>query len=74
MLSPLVLPRLGTRNTATVNLVLIAVSMLGMAFTTSFPVLCALYVLTGIGSGGVVLPMMSVMSHWFFFLHTAGLL
>jgi len=69
MLSPLVLPRLGTRNTATINLILIAISMLGMAFTTSFPVLCALYVLTGIGSGGVVLPMMSVMSHWFFPSH-----
>lgn len=69
MLSPLVLPRLGTRKTATINLVLIAISMLGMAFTTSFPVLCALYVLTGIGSGGVVLPIMSVMSHWFFPSH-----
>ncbi|MGP9545655.1 MFS transporter [Psychrobacter sp. AOP7-B1-25] len=69
MLSPLVLPRLGTRNTATINLVLIAISMLGMAFTTNFPMLCALYVLTGIGSGGVVLPMMSVMSHWFFPSH-----
>ena len=69
LLSPLVLPRLGTRNTATASLLLIAVSMLGMAFTTGFPALCALYVLTGIGSGGVVLPMMSVMSHWFFPSH-----
>jgi len=69
LLSPLVLPRLGTRNTATASLLLIAVSMLGMAFKTGFPALCALYVLTGIGSGGVVLPMMSVMSHWFFPSH-----
>lgn len=69
LLSPLILPRLGTRNTATASLLLIAASMLGMAFTTGFPALCALYVLTGIGSGGVVLPMMSVMSHWFFPSH-----
>ena len=69
LLSPLILPRFGTRITGTASLLLIAVSMLGMAFTTSFPLLCALYVLTGIGSGGVVLPMMSVMSHWFFPSH-----
>ena len=69
LLSPLILPRFGTRITGTTSLLLIAVSMLGMAFTTSFPLLCALYVLTGIGSGGVVLPMMSVMSHWFFPSH-----
>ena len=69
LLSPLILPRLGTRATGTTSLLLITVSMLGMAFTSSFPLLCALYVLTGIGSGGVVLPMMSVMSHWFFPSH-----
>ncbi|WP_367107029.1 YbfB/YjiJ family MFS transporter [uncultured Psychrobacter sp.] len=69
LLSPLIIPRFGTRITGTASLLLIAVSMLGMAITTSFPLLCALYVLTGIGSGGVVLPMMSVMSHWFFPSH-----
>ncbi|WP_440465140.1 MFS transporter [Psychrobacter sp. ASPA161_6] len=69
ILSPLILPRFGTRATGTASLLLIAASMLGMAFTTSFPLLCTLYVLTGIGSGGVVLPMMSVMSHWFFPSH-----
>ncbi|WP_058369149.1 YbfB/YjiJ family MFS transporter [Psychrobacter sp. ENNN9_III] len=69
LLSPLIIPRFGTRVTGTASLLLIAASMLGMAFTSSFPLLCALYVLTGIGSGGVVLPMMSVMSHWFFPSH-----
>lgn len=69
ILSPLILPRLGTRTTATISLLLIAFSMFGMAFTSSFPLLCVLYVLTGVGSGGVVLPMMSVMSHWFFPSH-----
>ena len=69
ILSPLILPRLGTRATATISLLLIAFSMFGMAFTSNFPLLCVLYVLTGVGSGGVVLPMMSVMSHWFFPSH-----
>ena len=69
LLSPLILPRFGTRLTSTASLFVIAASMLGMAFTISFPMLCAFYVLTGIGSGGVVLPMMSVMSHWFFPSH-----
>ncbi|OLF41301.1 MFS transporter [Psychrobacter sp. Rd 27.2] len=69
LLSPLILPRFGTRLTSTASLFVIAASMLGMAFTISFPMLCAFYVFTGIGSGGVVLPMMSVMSHWFFPSH-----
>jgi len=65
LLVPFVLPRLGTRASATANLLLIAASMICMTLTTSFPLLCALYLLTGIGSGGVVLPIMSVMSQWF---------
>ena len=69
VLSPIILPRLGTRVTTTASLLLITTSMLGMAFTTSFPLLCLFYTLTGIGSGGVVLPMMSVMSHWCFPSH-----
>jgi len=68
-ISPLVLSRFGTRVTATSSLLLIAASMLAMATTSSLPMLCALYLLTGIGSGGVVLPMMSVMSQWFYSSH-----
>lgn len=65
LLAPLILPRLGTRATATASLGLITVSMLGLALVEDFFLLCAIYVVTGIGSGGVVLPSMSVMSHWF---------
>ncbi|WP_327565674.1 YbfB/YjiJ family MFS transporter [Sulfitobacter pontiacus] len=65
LLAPIILPRLGTRLTVTFSLLLIALSMFGMALTQSFATLCALYIITGIGSGGVVLPSMSVMSHWF---------
>ncbi|MEM5529691.1 YbfB/YjiJ family MFS transporter [Gammaproteobacteria bacterium AS21] len=68
-ISPLVLSHLGTRVSATSSLLLIAASMLAMAATSSLPILCALYLLTGIGSGGVVLPMMSVMSQWFYSSH-----
>lgn len=40
-----------------------------MALTRDFPSLCLLYVLTGIGSGGVVLPSMSLMAQWFYPSH-----
>ncbi len=69
LLAPLILPRIGTRIAVSANLVLIALSMLGMAATESFAALCALYVVTGIGSGGVVLPAMSVLAQWFFPSH-----
>lgn len=62
---PFVLPRLGTRLTVTASLILMALSMFAMIFTKNFLILCAFYVLTGVGSGGVVLPSMSVMSQWF---------
>jgi len=65
LMAPVILPRLGTRLTVTVSLLIIGLSMLGLALTQSFAILCALYVITGIGSGGVVLPSMSVMSQWF---------
>ena len=65
LLVPFVLPKLRTRGLTTVSLLLICSSMLGLAFSNDFVVLCLLYCVTGIGSGGVVLPTMSVMSHWF---------
>jgi sugar phosphate permease len=65
LMTPLVLPRIGTRMAMTTGLILIALSMLGMALSERFLALCALYVLTGIGSGAVVLPAMSLMSPWF---------
>lgn len=69
MISPLIIPKLGIRLTTTASLLVICLSMFGMALTTSYPLLCVLYIMTGIGSGGVVLPMMSGMSYWFYPSH-----
>lgn len=57
--------RFGTRATTTASLLLVALSMLGMALSDSFALLWALYALTGVGSGGVVVPVMSLASQWF---------
>ncbi|WP_426358679.1 YbfB/YjiJ family MFS transporter [Pseudocolwellia sp. HL-MZ19] len=65
IISPFVLSLLGTRITIASSLVLISATMIGMTLTTNFSLLCALYLITGIGSGGVVMPIMSVMSKWF---------
>lgn len=62
---PFVLRRLGTRVTATLGLTAMALSMFGMILTEDFVILCLFYLLTGLGSGAVVLPSMSVMSQWF---------
>jgi MFS family permease len=65
LLVPRVLSRFGTRATTTASLLLIAASMAGMALTEGYVTLCGLYLLTGLGTGGVVLPAMSVLSQWF---------
>jgi MFS family permease len=62
---PFVLRRMGTRVTATLGLGAMALSMFGMILTENFITLCLFYLITGIGSGAVVLPSMSVMSQWF---------
>ncbi|MCK8067693.1 MFS transporter [Cobetia sp. 1CM21F] len=64
-LVPLLLARLGTRATATLGLIVMALSMFGMVVVIDFTALCFFYFLTGFGSGAVVLPSMSVMSKWF---------
>ena len=69
LIVPVLLPKLRTRVMTAAGLLLGAFSMLGMAFSENFLLLCWLYFLTGIGSGGVVLPAMSVMSHWFYPSH-----
>jgi MFS family permease len=66
---PLVLSRLGTRFTMTASLILVSLSMFAMAFSETFLVLCVFYFFAGIGTGGVVLPAMSVMSQWFHTSH-----
>lgn len=65
LLVPSILRRYGTRNVVTSSLVIMALTMAVMAVTDGFMALCLLYFLTGIGSGGVVLPSMSIMSQWF---------
>ncbi|MBT8155761.1 YbfB/YjiJ family MFS transporter [Epibacterium ulvae] len=62
---PSILRRWGTRNVVTGSLFIMALTMAAMAVTDGYFVLCLLYLLTGIGSGGVVLPSMSIMSQWF---------
>ncbi|MEP1768740.1 MAG: MFS transporter [Sulfitobacter sp.] len=62
---PSILRRWGTRHVVTSSLVLMAFTMSALSSTASFWALCVFYLLTGIGSGGVVLPSMSIMSQWF---------
>lgn len=64
-LVPVVLRRFGNRVTTSASVVLIAVTMLGIALGQDFLLLWLLYALTGVGSGGVVVPVMSLASHWF---------
>lgn len=62
---PFVAPRLGQRALITGSLALISVSMLGVAISDDFLALCVIYGLTGIGSGGAFVPVMSLASAWF---------
>ncbi|GAA6202994.1 YbfB/YjiJ family MFS transporter [Aquicoccus sp. SU-CL01552] len=62
---PFALARIGTRSTVTLGLLVMALSMFAMATTHSFFWLTWFYFLTGLSSGAVVLPSMSVMAKWF---------
>ncbi|MGJ8545997.1 MAG: MFS transporter [Sulfitobacter sp.] len=64
-LVPLILKRVGTRVTVCAALLVMALSMFAMAGSQSFGWLTGFYFLTGLSSGAVVLPSMSVMSKWF---------
>lgn len=64
-LVPVVLRRFGNRITTSASLVLTAATMLGIALERDLLILWLLYALTGAGSGGVVVPVMSLASHWF---------
>ncbi|ASJ73344.1 MFS transporter [Granulosicoccus antarcticus] len=69
LLIPFILPLLKTRATTVASLLLVSLSMLAIALTKSFLILCLLFCFMGIGTGGVVLPTMSVMSQWFYPSH-----
>ncbi|MEP3441640.1 MAG: YbfB/YjiJ family MFS transporter [Sulfitobacter sp.] len=64
-LVPFILSKIGTRVTVTAGLLIMALSMAAMALTHSFTWLTGLYFITGLSSGAVVLPSMSVMAKWF---------
>lgn len=76
-LVPMALRRFGNRITTGASLLLVAATMLGIALNRDFLFLWLLYAFTGIGSGGVVVPVMSLASHWFLPSHrglAAGIL
>jgi len=65
LLIPKLIGRIGTRATVVSGLALMALSMFAMGLTREFTWLTGFYFLTGLGSGAVVVPSMSVMSKWF---------
>ncbi|MGB0507642.1 MAG: YbfB/YjiJ family MFS transporter [Pikeienuella sp.] len=62
---PFVAPRLGQRTLITGSLSLISLSLFGVSLSDDFLTLCLIYGLTGIGSGGAFVPVMSLASAWF---------
>lgn len=57
--------RLGARRLVVLALLLIAASMAMVSRASSFPVLVALYAVTGFGSGSANVPMMGLIARWF---------
>lgn len=66
---PFIVSKLGARKMISGCLSLVALSLFGIAITKSFLLLCLLYALTGIGSGGTLVPAMSLASQWFYPSH-----
>lgn len=64
-LTPFVLKRFQPRITIVCGLLLIAVTLLGMAQCQTYPLLLFLYVLTGVGSGFANIGAMVLIAHWF---------
>ena len=65
MITPVVLKNLGPRLTILAGLVLIAVTLAGLAGARSFNQLLAFYSLTGVGSGLANISIMVLVAHWF---------
>lgn len=57
--------RWGARRTVALSLFLVGASMVLVSRAGGFLEIMALYVLTGIGSGGVNVPLMGLVTHWF---------
>lgn len=58
--------RLGSRRIIIAGLLLSGCSMLLVGTVDSFPAVLFLYFLTGIGSGATNIPIMGLVSHWFY--------
>jgi MFS family permease len=63
--SGMMVARIGQRNFIFLSLLLVGLTMAWLSRAAAFPGLLALYVLTGIGSGGANVAMMSLASAWF---------
>ncbi len=61
----MIVTRIGQRQFIFVSLLLVGLSMALLSGAQSFPVLLVLYVLTGMGSGGANVSVMSLASTWF---------
>ncbi|MDF1721399.1 MAG: YbfB/YjiJ family MFS transporter [Minwuia sp.] len=62
---PRIVRTAGQRRMILAGLLALIIGMTGMAFTSSFIMLLALYTLTGMGAGGAYVPAMSLASSWF---------
>lgn len=63
--SGMIVARIGQRNFIFLSLLLVGLTMALLSRSSAFAELLALYVLTGIGSGGANVSMMSLASSWF---------
>lgn len=63
--SGMIIARLGQRKFIFLSLLLVGVTMMLLSRSEGFVYLLVLYVLTGIGSGGANVSMMSMVSSWF---------
>lgn len=55
----------GSRKTIALSLLAIGISMLAIGMSSSFPLIVALYIVTGVGSGLANVSMIALVSIWF---------
>ncbi len=66
---PSLVPRFGARRLCTAGLLLVAVSLAAISQNRDYLIICVLYGLTGIGSGGAFVPVVSLAAQWFYPSH-----
>jgi len=57
--------RFGSRTVIAFGLLAVGASMILISRTSHYPMILALYVLTGIGTGAANMPVMGLVAHWF---------